>query len=49
MVDSVKLLTTAESVAETASFFEQHPIEQASKTLEQILERQRINAAFRAT
>ncbi len=47
MVDSVKLLTTAESVAETASFFEQHPIEQASKTLEQILERQRINAAFR--
>jgi puromycin-sensitive aminopeptidase len=47
MVDSVKLLTTDELVEETASFFADHPIEQAAKTLEQILERQRVNAALR--
>jgi puromycin-sensitive aminopeptidase len=47
MVDSVKLLTTDELVEEAASFFAAHPIEQATKTLEQILERQRINAALR--
>lgn len=47
MVDSVKLLTTDALVEETASFFAAHPIEQAAKTLEQILERQRVNAALR--
>jgi puromycin-sensitive aminopeptidase len=47
MVDSVKLLTSDELVAETAAFFAAHPIPQAAKTLEQILERQRVNAALR--
>jgi puromycin-sensitive aminopeptidase len=48
MVESVRLLTTPELVADVQSFFEQHPIDQAAKTLEQILERQRVNAAFLA-
>ncbi|NND76172.1 MAG: M1 family metallopeptidase [Ilumatobacter sp.] len=46
MVDSVKLLTTPELVADVTSFFAEHPIEQAAKTLDQILERLRINAAL---
>ncbi len=48
MVDTVKLLDTAEMVEQAAAFFEQHPIEQAMPTLRQILERQRVNAAFRS-
>ena len=48
MIDSVKLLTTPELVADVQSFFTQHPIPQATKTLEQVLERQRINAALSA-
>lgn len=48
MVDSIKQLTTPELVAETAAFFAEHPIPQATKTLEQILERQRINGALLA-
>ncbi len=48
MVDSVKLLSSPELVDETAQFFIEHPIEQAAKTLEQVLERQRVNAEFRA-
>ena len=47
MIDSVKLLNTAELVDEAASFFADHPIEQATKTLDQVLERQRVNAALR--
>ena len=47
MIDSVKLLTAPEVVADVQSFFAAHPIEQAAKTLEQILESQRVNAAFR--
>ncbi len=46
MVDSVKLLTDPELVVDVQSFFAEHPIPQAAKTLEQILERQRVNAAL---
>ena len=45
--DGVKLLNDPVSVAEVQSFFADHPIEQATKTLEQILERQRVNPALR--
>jgi puromycin-sensitive aminopeptidase len=48
MVDSVKLLNTPELVADVQGFLSEHPIEQARKTQEQILERQRVNAALRA-
>jgi puromycin-sensitive aminopeptidase len=47
MVDSVKSLATPELVEDTARFFAEHPVEQAAKTLEQVLERQRVNARFR--
>jgi puromycin-sensitive aminopeptidase len=47
MVDSVKFLATPELVDDTARFFAAHPVEQAAKTLEQVLERQRVNAMFR--
>jgi hypothetical protein len=30
------------------SFFSEHPIEQAKKSLDQVLERQRVNAAMLA-
>ena len=48
MVDSVKLLTEPEVAADVQAFFAEHPIEQAAKTLDQILERQRVNVALRA-
>ena len=48
MIDPVKLLTAPEVVADVQSFFSEHPIAQAKKGLEQILERQRVNAALRA-
>lgn len=48
MVDSVKLLNTADDVANTTAFFADHPIEQAAATLRQVLERQQINTALRA-
>jgi hypothetical protein len=48
MVDPVKQLAAPELVADAAAFFAEHPIPQATKTLDQILERQRINAAFLA-
>ena len=47
MVDSVKFLSTPQLVDDAAAFFADHPIEQATKTLEQILERQRVNTDFR--
>ena len=47
MADGVKLLNDPASVADVQAFFASHPIEQAAKTLEQILERQRVNAALR--
>jgi puromycin-sensitive aminopeptidase len=43
MVDSITYLSTPELVDDTSSFFADHPIEQAAKTLEQVLERQRVN------
>ena len=48
MADGVKLLNTPDLVADAATFFAAHPIEQAAKTLEQILERQRVNATLRS-
>ncbi len=47
MVDSVSTLSTPEQVDDTVAFFAEHPIEQATKTLEQILERQQVNTRFR--
>ncbi len=47
MVSGVRLLNTPGAVDDTQSFFATHPIAQAAKTLEQILERQRVNAALR--
>ena len=48
MVGSVPTLDRPEQVADVAGFFAEHPIPQAAKTLEQVLERQRVNAALRA-
>ena len=47
MVDAVQLLTEPSVVADVQAFFAEHPIRQAAKTLDQILERQRVNAATR--
>jgi puromycin-sensitive aminopeptidase len=47
MVEAVRLLDRPADVADVQAFFAEHPIEQAAKTLEQILERQRVNAAVR--
>jgi puromycin-sensitive aminopeptidase len=47
MVDTVKTLNRPSDVADIQAFFSEHPIRQASKTLEQILERQRVNANLR--
>ncbi len=47
MVDSVKLLNTPELESDVSGFFAEHPIPQAVKTLEQVLERQRVNVALR--
>ena len=47
MVDTVKTLNRPTDVADIQAFFSEHPVEQAAKTLEQILERQRINATLR--
>jgi len=48
MVETVRLLDRPTDVADVQAFFAEHPIEQATKTLEQILERQRVNAEVRA-
>ncbi|HEX9123297.1 MAG TPA: hypothetical protein VF984_08055, partial [Actinomycetota bacterium] len=47
VADPVRLLTTAELEAEVQTFFAEHDIPQARKMLQQVLERQRVNAAFR--
>lgn len=47
MVETVKTLDRPADVAQAAAFFAEHPIEQAAKTLDQILERQRVNAEVR--
>jgi puromycin-sensitive aminopeptidase len=48
MVSSVTTLNTPAHEAQIGSFFTEHPIPQAVKTLEQVLERQRINVALRS-
>jgi aminopeptidase N len=48
MIDPVKLLTAPDVVADVQSFFSEHPIPQAKKGLDQVLERQRVNAALLA-
>lgn len=48
MIDPVKLLTSPAVVADVQSFFSEHPILQAVKTVDQVLERQRVNAAMQA-
>jgi puromycin-sensitive aminopeptidase len=47
MIGSITTLTTPELVADVQSFFAEHPIPQATKTLEQLLERQQVNANLR--
>lgn len=47
MVDPVKLLNRAQDEADVQGFFAEHGIAQAAKTLEQVLERQRVNVALR--
>ncbi len=48
MVDSVTTARPTSAVAaDVQAFFAEHPIEQAAKTLDQILERQRVNTALR--
>ncbi len=46
MVDPVKFLTKADVAADVQSFFSEHPIPQSGKGLDQLLERQRVNAAM---
>ncbi len=48
MVESVKLLVEPAAVADVQAFFAEHPIPQAAKSLDQTLERQRVNAALYA-
>jgi puromycin-sensitive aminopeptidase len=48
MVDPIRLFNDPVVVADVQAFFAEHPIEQARQTLDQLLERQRINAALRA-
>jgi puromycin-sensitive aminopeptidase len=47
MVETVKLLDSPAQVADVQAFFAEHPIPQATNTLAQILERQRVNADVR--
>ncbi len=47
MIETIKLLDRPEQVVDVQGFFAEHPIEQATKTLEQLLERQRVNAGVR--
>jgi puromycin-sensitive aminopeptidase len=48
MVATVTTLTDESVAADVQAFFAEHPIEQAAKTLDQILERQRINTSLKA-
>jgi puromycin-sensitive aminopeptidase len=47
LADGVRFLTTPDQEADAQAFFDQHDIPQARKMLKQVLERQRINVAFR--
>jgi len=46
--DGVRFLTAPEQVEDAEVFFQAHPIPQSALQLRQTLERQRVNAAFRA-
>jgi aminopeptidase N len=48
MVNSITTLTTPHLVADVQGFFAEHPIPQSAKTLQQLLERQQVNAELRA-
>jgi puromycin-sensitive aminopeptidase len=48
LIETVKTLDRPTDVADVQAFFAEHPIEQAAKTLEQTLERQRVNGDVRA-
>ena len=48
LIETVKTLDRPTDVADVQAFFSEHPIEQAAKTLEQTLERQRVNGDVRA-
>ena len=48
MASAITTLNTPEMGAAAQSFFAEHPIPQAVKTLEQVLERQRVNIALRS-
>jgi len=48
IVETIRTLDRPADVVQAQSFFSEHPIEQAAKTLEQILERQRVNADVRS-
>jgi puromycin-sensitive aminopeptidase len=47
MVDSAKMLNSDAAEADVQAFFGEHDIPQAVLTLQQVLERQRVNAALR--
>jgi puromycin-sensitive aminopeptidase len=47
VAEGVRYLATAELVEDAAAFFAEHPIPQSALQLEQIVERQRINAELR--
>ena len=47
MIDPVKSLNSPDAEADVRAFFSEHPIPQATKTLDQVLERQRVNVALR--
>ncbi|HZD17116.1 MAG TPA: M1 family metallopeptidase, partial [Actinomycetota bacterium] len=46
-VEGVRYLTRPEQVEDASAFFAEHPIPQSALQLQQVLERQRVNAAFR--
>lgn len=48
MVDPVKFLNTPDRVRDAEEFFVSHPVPQAAKTLQQILERHRVNTRLRS-
>jgi puromycin-sensitive aminopeptidase len=47
MVEPIVRLTRPEEAADTAAFFAEHPLPQAAKRVEQVLERQQVNVAMR--
>lgn len=47
MLEGVTSLDSVEHVADVAAFIAEHPLTQAEKTVEQILEKHRVNAALR--